>query len=201
MREIYRVGNAQSIGSGQIQSNYFASYAGKDCLLVLADGTIDHINGRRCAVLAVEACMRECLELPPQTQLPAFFDTVAADILYDMHEILYLGKTPYLSFACQLIRDGTLFYYQAGSSRMFLYDGMQYRILAGKSGSETFGKGMTAGIVSNGVWQALHEKDMVSCLAGNGHPYEKAQRMILKVKEKNRKMAGNATIVCAERCL
>ncbi len=201
MRENYRVGNAQSIGSGQTQSNYFASYAGRDCLLALADGTIDHINGRRCAVLAVEACMRDCRELPPQTPLPDFFDTVAADILSDMHEVIYLGKTPYLSFACQLIRDGKLYYYQTGSCRMFLYDGIQYRILTGASGRETFEKGMTAGIVSDGVWEALHEKDMISCLAGRGHPYEKAQRMILKIKEKNRKTAGNATVVCAERCL
>ena len=142
--------------------------------------------------------MRECLHLPQETELPAFFELVAAKILYDMHEILYLGKTPYLSFACQLIRDGKLFYYQAGSCRMFLYDGIHYRILANRSGSETFVKGMTAGIVSAGVWEALHEKDMVSCLSGREHPYEKAQRMILKVKEKNKKTAGNATVVCAE---
>lgn len=202
MRELYRVGNAQSIGFGQIQSNYFASYAGgEECLLVLADGTIDHINGRRCAILAVEACMREYLEMPVQTQLPDFFHTVAAKILYDMHEILYLGKAPYLSLACQLIRNGTLFYYQAGGCQMFLYDGMQYRILTGTSGSEKMEKGTMAGIVSDGICKALHEKDMISCLSGNLHPYDKAQRMILKVKEKNRKTAGNATVVCAERCL
>lgn len=58
MKDKYKIGNAQSIGSYYIQSNYFSTKNGNCALAVLADGSIDHINGRRCAVLAVEACIR-----------------------------------------------------------------------------------------------------------------------------------------------
>ena len=99
MQETYRIGNAQSIGSRRIQSNYFAAKIRKEneCLAVLTDGTIDHPNGRRCAVLAVEACMQEFMYLPQEVTVAAFFDHVTARILRDMRELLYFGKTPYLS--------------------------------------------------------------------------------------------------------
>lgn len=201
MRETYRIGNAQSIGSYQIQSNYFAVKSGGTCLAVLADGTIDHINGRRGAVLAVEACMREFGNMPPQAELPDFFNAIAAKILQQMREIIYTGKTPYLSVSIQFLKDRELFYYSAGNNRLFLYNGTDCRHLKLRCGRAAFEKGMTAGMVSAGVWEALHEKELVSYLRRNIHPYEKAQRMIAGVKEKNRKMAGNATVILIEGCL
>ena len=65
MQETYKIGNAQWIGSRHMQSSYFASKCSETAVMaVLADGTIDHINGRRCAVLAVEACIREFGNMP-----------------------------------------------------------------------------------------------------------------------------------------
>lgn len=201
MQEAYKIGNAQTIGSCQIQSSYFASYCGNGCLAVLADGTADHINGRRCAILAVEACMREFRHMPQDVQFQAFSDALAAKILRDMRQIIFLGKTPYLSVSFQYAIGGSLHYYSIGSNRVFLFDGRDYKVLKETCGRVDFRKGMTAGLVSCGVWEALNEKEMVSYLAKREHPYEKAQRMIVGVKEKNRKMAHNAAIVLVEGCL
>lgn len=201
MQEAYKIGNAQSIGSYQIQSNYFASCCISDsCFAVLADGTADHANGRRCAILAVEACMHQFHSMPKETPFSEFTDFVTAKILKDIHEIIFLGKTPYLSVSFLLARGSSLHYYSAGSNQVFLYDGRDYQRLEG-SGRAYFRKGMTAGIISRGVWEAINEREIVSLLAKREHPYGKAQRMIISVKEKNKKAAGNATVLLIEGCL
>lgn len=183
-----------------MQGSYFTAKGGSECLAVLADGTIDHRNGRRCAILAAEALMHGYLRMPQEAEPLAFFDSVARRILQDMRDIIFSGKTPYLSCSFLLIRDGELFYYTVGSNRMFLLQGMDYQLLEG-SGRAGFQKGMVAGLISRGVWEALHEKELVSYLGRKGHPYDKAQQIIMGVKEKNRKKAGNATVVLVEGCL
>lgn len=199
MQEAYKVGNAQSIGSYQIQSSYFSSRCSdRECLAVLADGTADHMNGRRGAVLAAEACMQEFQNLKKTAEFPAFFDRVVSKILRDMREIIFLGKTPYLSVSIQWFKDRELFYYSAGSNQSFLFDGTSYQLLKGSCGRMNFGKGMTAGMISRGVWEALNEKEMLSYLGRREHPYDKAQQMILGVKQKNRKMARTAAILLVE---
>ncbi len=199
MQETYKIGNAQSIGSYQIQSSYFASCCSdRGCLAVLTDGTADHINGRRGAVLAVEACMWEYRNMRRGAEFSQFIEAVSAKILRDMREIIFLGKTPYLSVSIQWIKDRELFYYTTGSSRCFLFDGSDYRILHESCGKADFGKGMTAGMISRGVWEALNEKEMLFYLQKKQHPYDKAQQMIAGVKKKNRKMAGTAAVLLVE---
>ena len=202
MQEAYKVGNAQSIGSYQIQCSYFSSRCSdRECLAVLADGTADHTNGRRCAVLAAEACMQEFQNMKKKAEFPAFFDRVVSKILRDMREIIFLGKTPYLSVSIQWFKDRELFYFSAGSNQSFLFDGSSYQLLKESCGRMNFGKGMTAGMISRGVWEALNEKEMLSYLGRREHPYDKAQQMILEVKQKNRKMARTAAILLVEGCL
>lgn len=201
MQETYKVGNAQSIGAYQMQSSYFATDCGPRCLAALAEGEIDHINGRRGAVLAVEACMRELRHMPKEVGFSEFSDTIAAKILRDLREIIYLGKIPCLSLSFQIAENGNLCYYSVGSNQAFLYDGNGYRLLRGTCGKVDFRKGMTAGMISRGVWEALNEKEMVSYLKKKAHPYEKAQQMMMGVIEKNKKMARNAAIVLVEGCI
>lgn len=201
MQGAYKIGNAQSIGSYQIQSSYFASYCNDRCIAVLAEGAADHINGRRGAVLAVEACMRELQKMPEDVDFSAFSQSVAAKILQDMREIIYLGKTPYLSLSFQYAADSGLYYYSVGSNQIFLYDGKDYQLLKETCGRVDFGKGMTLGMISRVVSWALNEKELISYLEKKEHPYEKAQRMIMGVKEKNVKMAGNAAILLVEGCI
>lgn len=202
MRETYRIGNAQSIGSYQVQSNYFSTKRNETgTLSVLADGTIDHINGRRCAVLATEICMQVFCSLFPDIEPGPLFDTVERKVLQEMRTFLFLGKTPYLSLSMQWISHGELFYYTVGQNRAFLFDGRDFKWLAERSGSVTIRRGMTAGLISCGVYEALHEREMVAYLREKGHPYGRAQQMIAGVRDKNRKKAGNATVVLVEVCL
>ncbi len=113
-----------------MQSSYFASKCSETAVMaVLADGTIDHINGRRCAVLAVEACIREFGNMPDAEFMAAYFECMARKILRDMHELIYAGKQPFLSLDIQVIRRHELFYYHAGNSRMFLFDGTSLKLL------------------------------------------------------------------------
>ncbi len=199
--DTYRIGNAQSIGACQVQSNYFSTYVRNDCssaIAVLADGTIDHVNGRKCAVLAVEDCMREFLCMPQGTNPLDFFDSAAGKILQDMRDTIYLGKAPRLSLCILFITGRQLSYYNIGDCRAFLFDGQTCRPLEGRSGGMFFGKGMAAGVISNGVWDALNEMEIIAYLRKKGHPYTKAQQMLMGVKKKRKKAARNATIVLVE---
>lgn len=197
----YRIGNAQTIGSYQVQSNYFSTKNGGYALAVLADGTIDHINGRRCAILAVEACMQEFYSMPSGVEILPFFDDIAEKVLYEMRNMIYLGKTPNLSLSILFVRNGEVFSYSVGDNQVFLFDGREYHLLKNRSGRAAFLGGMTAGMVSKGVWNAMQEREMISYLGGKKHPFDKAQQMILRVREKNIKGAGNATVILVEDSL
>lgn len=201
MQNRYRIGNAQTIGSRQVQSNYFSTRTGTGVLAVLADGTIDHINGRRCAVLAVETCMREFFfRLPDTGNLPDF-DVLIMKILKEMRDYIYCGKVPNLSLSILFFQQQELFYYTAGRNQVFLFDGRNYQLLRKRDGRAFFGSGMTAGILSAGVGQALQETELISYLEKKEHPFDKAQQMIQGVMEKNKKGAGNATAILVEDAL
>lgn len=116
-----------------------------------------------------------------------FFDSVAAKVLRDMREIIFLGRTPYLSLSLLWVRERELHYYSVGSNQIFLYNGMDYQLMKRGFDTVAFEKGMTAGLVSCGVWEALNEKEMVSYLMKKEHPYDKAQHMIAGVREKIKK--------------
>ena len=201
MKDKYKIGNAQSIGSYYIQSNYFSTKNGNCALAVLADGSIDHINGRRCAVLAVEAFIRGFYNSPAGKEVLEMFDSIAADILKEIRELVYIGKMPCLSFSVMFIRDKQLFYYTVGDNKVFIYDGRDYKVMKERRGQADFGRRMTAGMFSCGAWEALQEKEIVSCLQKYIHPFDKAQNIVMGINKKNRKKTGNATVILVEDAL
>ncbi|MCI9080186.1 MAG: hypothetical protein HFH68_14970 [Lachnospiraceae bacterium] len=202
MRDIYKIGNAQTAGSCYFQSNYFSvGNRNRNCVFaVLADGSIDHINGRRCAVLAVEACVQKFYSRPEEG-VTGFFDYIAEYILKEIRRFIYIGKVPALSLSLLFIKDKELFYYTVGNNRLFIYDGRNYKILEERSGQAGFGRRMTAGMFSNGAWEALKEKEVISYLEKKQHPFDKAQQMLKGIMEKNSKETGNATIILVEGAL
>ncbi len=201
VQNTYRIGNAQTIGTYHTQSNYFSTRNDNFVLAVLADGTIDHINGRRCAVLAVEACMREFSVQVQKEDVFPLFDFLVRKIQKEIREYIYSGKVPSLSLSLLFLKDRELFYYTVGNNQVFLYDGRDYKPFRERSGQVSFGERMTAGMVSGGVCEALQEKEMVSYLKKKEHPFGKAQKIVLGVKKKNRKGAGNATVILVEDTL
>lgn len=200
MRDMYKIGNAQTVGSYYFQSNYFSTRNGKCAVAVLADGAIDHINGRRCAILAVEACMQKLCNSPEEGIL-AFFDYLAMYVLKEIRKLVYLGKMPALSLSILFFKDKELFYYTVGNNRLFIYDGRDYKLLEERSGQVAFGKRMTAGMFSCGAWEVLKEMEIVSYLEKRQHPFDKAQQMLRCIMEKNRKQTGNATVILVEGTL
>ncbi len=60
---------------------------------------------------------------------------------------------------------------------------------------------MMAGMFSCGAWEALKEKEIVSYLEKRQHPFDKAQQMLKGIIDKNRKEAGNATVILIEGAL
>jgi hypothetical protein len=201
VQDRYRIGNAQTIGFCQVQSNYFSTRNGQEALAVLADGTIDHINGRRCAILAVEACMRKYFAMLSGEAFMPDFDTLVAGILRELRDYIYCGKMPNLSLSILFFRGQEVIYYTVGRNQAFLFDGKDYKILEGRNGRASFGGGMTAGVVSAGVWQVLQEMEFISYLKKREHPFDKAQWMIQGVMEKRKKGAGNATVLLVEDAL
>ena len=200
MQDIYKTGNAQTTGSRYFQSNYFSVKNGRTAFAVLADGSIDHINGRKCAILAAEACIKKFCGMPEEGVLE-FFDYIAGFVLKETRRFIYLGKMPALSLSLLFIKDGELFYYTVGNNKVFLYDGMDYKILEERSGQAAFGRRMVTGMFSCGAWEALKEKEIVSYLEKRQHPFDKAQQMLKGIIDKNRKEAGNATVILIEGAL
>ena len=200
MQDLYKIGNAQTTGSRYFQSNYFSVKNGRTAFVVLADGSIDHINGRKCAILAAEACIKKFYGMPEEGVLE-FFDYIAGFVLKETRRFIYLGKMPALSLSLLFIKDGELFYYTVGNNKVFLYDGRDYKILEERSGQAAFGRRMVTGMFSCGAWEALKEKEIISYLEKKKHPFDKAQQMLKCIIDKNRKEAGNATVILIEGAL
>ena len=200
MQDLYKIGNAQTTGSRYFQSNYFSIRNGRTVFAVLADGSIDHINGRKCAILAAEACIKKFYGMPEEGVLE-FFDYLARFVLRETRRFIYLGKIPALSLSLLFIKDGELFYYTVGNNKVFLYDGRDYKILEERSGQAAFGRRTVTGMFSCGAWEALKEKEIISYLEKKKHPFDKAQQMLKCIIDKNRKEAGNATVILIEGAL
>ena len=54
---------------------------------------------------------------------------------------------------------------------------------------------------SCGALEALKEKEIISYLEKKKHPFDKAQQMLKCIMDKNRKEAGNATVILIEGAL
>lgn len=197
MRDIYKTGNAQTTGGCYFQSNYFSVRNSRTVFAVLADGSIDHINGRKSAILAAEACIKKFYSMPEEGVLE-FFDYIAGFMLKETRRLIYLGKMPALSLSMLFIKDGELFYYTVGNNKIFLYNGRDYKILQERSGRAGFGRKMVTGMFSCGAWEALKEKEIVPYLEKKQHPFDKAQQLLKCIMDKNRKEAGNATVILIE---
>ena len=114
----FQIGNAQEIGRREIQSNYFSTaFINKtDLIAIVADGSIDHPNGRKAAILAVEYCVNAFQTLNPSnivdisdvadtadianianSEIFNFMLWIAKETDKRIREVVYKGRTPRLS--------------------------------------------------------------------------------------------------------
>lgn len=194
----YRIGNAQTIGTCEVQSNYFSIWQKNGILAILADGTIDHYNGRRSAIIAVKKSLQEYSQKPKRLEIPDFFESLSMQICYQLRESIYLGKTPHLSFTIVYWNTFDFYYYSVGENQLFLFDGENYMILKEQNGYCRIKAPIIAGLLSKGVYQALSEIELLDLLSLSLHPYEKAQCMMESINKKQLKKVLNSTVILIE---
>jgi len=193
----YQIGNAQTIGSFEFQSNYFSTLELFDSVFgVLADGTIDHENGRRASIIATETSMLAFRHHADNMEdTPLFFDLLTSQIIKNIQDKVYLGKTPYLSFTGVYIQNRLLRYFTVGENCLFIFDGQALLQINDRAGELKLKKNDTVCLVSKGVYQALNEVSLIKILSSKKNIYDKAQIMIEAINTKNLKNASNSTVL------
>ena len=203
----YDIGNGQTIGSGEIQSNYFSTVFNNagNLFAVLADGGIDHQNGRKAAILAVEFCVDAFLmgRISPDKNNAMY--ELALKVNRRLEEVLYMDRSPKLSLTIVLIRSQELFYFNAGSNRIYYYDGMNERSLDGDiESSHSLGKlemipGDVVGMYSAGVHTITHPMERIEIAESSDvSAFDRAQAVIETVIHKGLQNQLNATVLLIE---
>lgn len=187
-----KYGNAQTIGRNFHQNTYFLVRQDKDRLLaVMADGTIDSVNGAYAALLACETVAKG-FTWPEDTvgELDVLFHKTAGLL----RERLYKGRQPRVSLLAACFQKGSVCYRRAGDVGMAAFDGKGLKLLEGEEGSLGLEREKIL-IATRGLWQALSEIELERLLAGKGHPYTVAQRLIEEVNLKNLREQKSAAVL------
>lgn len=194
----YKIGNAQTIGSFEVQSNYFSTLCLDSVFAVLADGTKDCKNGRKAAIIGVETSIMEFVNRPKDQDISTFFENLCLQIIKNINDHIYFGNKPNLSLCMTYLYEEKLYYYSVGDNNLFLYNGMDYIPLKDRTGHCNITSTDTVGLISKGIYQSLSEIELIKVLSKDIHPYDKSQLIIESINKKNIKMAGNSTIILIE---
>ena len=205
----YLMGNAQTIGAREVQNNYFsaAQNGAGDLLAVLADGTIDHPNGRIAAIMAVGYCINTFTQkfsrVEPIYTAQFLLDT-ALKANRRVQDNVFIGKSPRLSLTMALFRGNELNYFNVGVNRIFLYNGHNEQVLGGgvntpyAEGRCELADKNVIGILSAGAYADAHPMERIRIMASKKKLYDKAQAMIESVSKKRLTIQLNATALLIE---
>jgi len=195
MTDRYLIGNAQTIGYRETQSNVFSTAyddAG-DLLAVLADGAIDHPNGRVAAIIAVGCCVNAFIQkfsrIEP-AQISQFLLETALKANKNIQDSVYIGKSPRLSLTMALFRDRELHYFNVGTNKLFLYNGHNERALGSDANNpNSYGKCVLSprnivGILSAGAHDRAHPMERIKIIESNSEIFDKAQAIIASANKK-----------------
>jgi hypothetical protein len=202
----YRVGNAQIIGRRKEQGNYFASEYNKagDLLAVLADGTIDHPNGRRAAIMAVEYYINAFSQNIYGGYANLIAPETAMMVNRQIQSVIYLGQSPRLSLTVALFSKGEMKYFNVGMNRVFHYDGYSERILDEQNGNQySCGRRKiqsknTIGITSFGAHAVMHPMERIRIIETKKSIFDKAEAIVEAVNKKGLEDQLNATALLIE---
>jgi hypothetical protein len=204
----YRIGNAQTIGRREVQSNYFSTKYNKagDLLAVLADGTIDHPNGRRAAIMAVEYCVIGFLrnDIVLKEQALQITLKTAIEISRHIQGAVFLGKSPHLSLTMMLFANEEMQYFNVGSNKIYFYNGNNERILDADS-NDPYSSGKykvpaksIIGIMSTGAYAVTHPMERIKIIESEKKVFDKAQAIVEVIKGKELDNQPNATALLIE---
>ena len=209
----YQIGNAQWIGLREVQSNYFSTFFtdSGDLIAVVADGAVDHPNGRNSAVIAVEHCMDKFIrvEFPHNAELPdvsRFMLEIAREANKRVQDSVYLGVPPRLSLTVVYFSGRTAHFFDVGTNKFFLYNGRNEQLLNQpantpyRTGRHDIKREEVFGIFTAGTHSALQPVERIKIVgsAGKGKIFDKAQTIIEAVKARNFLNQLNATALLIE---
>ena len=203
MINTYQIGNAQTIGRREVQSNYFSTRQNNagDLLAVLADGTIDHANGRTAAVMAVEYCVEVFLRNIFHKYTEETLLETALQANRYVQDTVYMDKSPRLSLSMVLFTYEEILYFSVGSNKIFLYDGYSERPLGGDgnspyvNGQFPLPKKCVIGILSAGAHSITHPMERIKIVESEIETFDKAQAFIELTKGKRQDNQANATVL------
>jgi len=209
MIDRYLIGNAQNIGGREIQNNVFSTvYTDTgDLLAVLADGAVDHPNGRIASIIAVGCCVNTFIQKFPHTEpllIGQFLFETALKANRCVEDAVYLGKPPRMSLTMTLFKGNELYYFSVGTNKIFLYNGHNELILGSDPDkSHTEGKCSLSpkyivGILSTGAYSNAHPMERIRIMESKKHIFDKAQEVIESVNKKGLKKQLCATALLIE---
>jgi len=211
----YIIGNAQTIGAMENQSNYFAVFSEPNLVAVMADGGIDHVNGRRAAVIGVEIMAGAFAErILNKDHFDEAVDKAVINIRQNVKDYIYRGRMPGLSLSVLCVSDGEAYFYSVGDISIFVYDDRNIRNIRGVSVNNVYAIKSSENFMmaSRGVCSALSRVEMLQFLQSENiekkargrleeRAYNKSIRIIEEINRKNIKDAENATVVLLEGLL
>ena len=212
MNKRYKTGNAQYIGTCGIQANYFSIIPNEagDLLAVLADGTVDHMNGRRAAIMAVEICVHDFLQNKSGEYTSQFLFDTALKVNREVEDVFYIDKKPHLSLSIALFTNKKLHYFDMGNNRICIYNGHTELVL-GSNTDNLFNLGeielpskTSVGIFSAGIYfvtNHMERKNIVGrikLMDFKDKAFGKAQGIVNLVKLKGLTEQMNATALLVE---
>lgn len=202
----YQIGNAQTIGSCEVQSNYFSTAYNDEGNLfaVLADGTIDHPNGRKAAIMAVEYCVDSFLWNWSNVQSEHFLLDTALRANKHIKDAIYIDRSPRLSLTMILFKGRQARYFNVGVNRIYLYNRHNERLL-GDNAVYAYSNGIyelssknIVGILSSGAYADSHPMERIKIVGSGKKAYDKAQDIVESINGKGLNHQMNATALLIE---
>jgi hypothetical protein len=209
MTDRYQIGNAQTIGYHEIQNNFFSTVYNDDgdLLAVLADGAVNHPNGRIAALISVSCCVNTFIQKfsrAEPTQTNQFLFETAMKANRNVQDSVYIGKSPRLSLTMALFRERELYYFSVGMNRIFLYNGHNELVIGADAKKSHFdGKCNLApknivGILSTGAYANAHPMERIRIIESKNLIFDKAQAIIESVTKKGLAKQLSATALLVE---
>lgn len=202
----YRIGNAQTIGRREVESNYFSTIYNEagNLFVVLADGSIDHPNGRKAAVLSVEYCVNIFLLDIKRVSTSQFMLETALNANKCVQDTIYIDKIPRMSLTMVLFVKNEMLYFNVGTNKVYLYNGHSERII-GDDSNRLYSSGKcklpfknVIGVLSAGAHAVTHPIERIKIIGSKKDTFDKAQAIIESVKGRCLDNQMNATALLVE---
>jgi serine/threonine protein phosphatase PrpC len=201
-------GNAQLIGSQDMQKEYFASaevMGGMGSFFAaIAHGIGSGAACAEAAAVAVNALKKQFLE--DQGKIPGsgvIFASALAEANRRLKTLAH-GNLVGVALIAAVARGGYLHAVSVGGLPLFLCRGGEiYRFAAGGGRSPAqkhlrLQKKDIVMLCSAGAADSLAEMDILDGLSAKCHPYDKCQRMARRIRKKKHACQENATIIVLE---